>query len=77
MNFPEVERILDVARSDKERIVFLERVIPKLRGHDLRSALIVLANLYVLLRKFKKASELFEIVGMHEDSVKARSRISR
>jgi len=75
MKFSDIERVLDVARSDKQRVVFLERFLPKLRGAELRSALIVLANLYVLQRKFRKAAELFEIVGMHEDAIKARSRI--
>ena len=75
MKFLDIERLLDVARSDKQRVTVLERSLPKFRGVDLRSALIVLANLYVLQRKFRKAAELFELVGMHEDSVKARARI--
>ncbi len=75
MKFADVERVIDIARSDKERVAFLESILPKLRGADLRSALIVLANLYVLQRKFRKAGELFELVGMHEDAVKALSRI--
>jgi hypothetical protein len=75
MKFSDVERLLDVARSDRQRVVILERVLPKLRGEGLRSALIVLANLYVLRKEFRKASGVFEIVGMHEDAVKARARI--
>ncbi len=75
MKFADVERVIDVAHSDKDRVAFLERILPKLRGADLRSALIVLANLYVLQRKFRKAAEFFELVGMHEDAVKALSRI--
>jgi hypothetical protein len=75
MRFADIERVLDLARSDKERIVFLERIISKLRGPELRSGLIALANKYVLLRKFAKAAELFEMLGMHEDAVKAGSRI--
>jgi len=74
MKFADIERMIDLARSDIGRVRFLERVIPKLRGPELRSALIVLANLYVLQRNFRKAAELFELVGMHEDAVKARSR---
>ncbi len=75
MKFSDVEQVLGVARSDKQKIALLERALPKLRGSELRSALIVLANLYVLQRKFSRAAQFFELVGMHEDAVKARSRI--
>ena len=75
MKFVDIERVIDVAHSDSARVAFLERVLPKLRGPELRSAMIVLANLYVMQRKFRRAAELFELVGMHEDSVKTRSRI--
>ncbi len=75
MKFSDVERVLDIARSDLERISFLERILPKLRGESLRSALIALANVYVLQRKFGRAAEVYELVGMQDDAAKARSRI--
>jgi len=75
MKFVDIEHIIDPMHSDKERVAFLERILPKLRGPELRSALIVLANLNVLQRKFRKAAELYELVGMQEEAVKARSRI--
>ncbi len=75
MKFADVERVLDIARSDRERISFLESVLPRLRGESLRSALIALANAYALQKKFRRAAEVYELVGMNDDAAKARSRI--
>ncbi len=76
MKFADVEQLVDIARSDKERVSILERLLPKLRGRDLRSAVIMLANLYALQRKFRMASAAYDLVGMHEEALKARSRLS-
>lgn len=75
MKFSDVEQLVDIARSDKERVKILERELPKLRGRDVRAAMIMLANLYVLQRRFVMAAAVYDMVGMHEDAVKARSRI--
>ena len=75
MKFADVERLLDYM-TDAQQVVFLERIIPQLRGPDARSAMIALANVYVLQRKFKKAAEMYEIVGFQDDAAKALARIS-
>jgi len=74
MKFRDIQQALDV-RSDKERVEYLERTIPRLNGPALRSAMIALANLYVMHREFEKAANLYEIVGMHEQSMQARTRL--
>jgi len=75
MKFADIERSLDKL-STKGRIEFLERMIPRLHGKELRPALIVLANLFVLQRQFEKAAETYELLGMPDEAVKARSRIT-
>ena len=75
MKFADIERLLDYM-TDAQQVAFLESIIPQLRGAEARSAMIVLANLYVLQEKFKKAAEMYEIVGFQEDAAKARARIS-
>lgn len=76
MKFSDFEQLIDIARSDKERVKILERSLPRLRGRDLRAALTMLANLYALQRKFGRAAAIYDMVGMNEESVKARSRLS-
>lgn len=76
MKFADFEQLVDIARSDKERVSTLERLLPRLRGRDLRAALIMLANLYALQKKFKMAAAAYDLVGMHEEAIKARSRLS-
>jgi len=75
MKFSDVEQLLDIARSDRERVGIIKRLLPKLRGNDLRSAMIVLANLYALQKKFELAATAYDMVGMHEEALKARSLI--
>jgi len=75
MKFADIEQLLDIARSDKERVNILERALPKLRGPALRSSMIVLANLYALQKKFELAAATYDLVGMHDEAMKARSRL--
>ncbi|MEM3154619.1 MAG: hypothetical protein QW165_03595 [Candidatus Woesearchaeota archaeon] len=74
MKLADIEHSIDVARSDLERVQILEKALPCLRGKDVRTAMIILANLYALLGKYGKAATLYELAGMSEEAVKARVR---
>lgn len=77
MKFSDVERALDVAKSDADRERILKRSLPMLRGGDVRSALICLANVYARLKKFRLAGDVYETVGMNEEAVKVRARLRK
>lgn len=74
MKFADVEQQLDLASSDRERERILKKSLDKVHGPDARTALICLANVCKRLKKFKRAAELYRLVGMNEDAEKARAR---
>ena len=74
MKFSDIENSIDRLSSSREKIRVLERALPSVRGNELRKTLLVLANEYAFERKFKRAAELYEVIGFDEEAKNAKGR---